>query len=280
MSRISRILMVVTALSLAAHHVAGDEPAPLAAGVQDNSFLIEEAYNQEAGVVQHIFGLPVAFDGPNKNIGPNFTQEWPVFSQLHQLSYTIPYVFLAGDDSGSGFSDIRLNYRYQALMESARVPAFAPRFTLVIPDGGGKFGHEVVGYETNLPFSKVISDRWTLHFNAGGNVFPNDHNHTSFNYALGGSAIYAASRNFNWMLEFVATWNEDVDDREKTDRTFTALISPGARYAFNLRNHAQLTVGAAVPLGISADAPEWGLFFYFSYEHPFGKTATRELSPK
>ena len=25
-------------------------------GISDNSFLIEEAYNQEAGVVQHIFG--------------------------------------------------------------------------------------------------------------------------------------------------------------------------------------------------------------------------------
>jgi len=27
---------------------------PLAKGIQDNSFLIEEVYNQEPGVVQHI----------------------------------------------------------------------------------------------------------------------------------------------------------------------------------------------------------------------------------
>src|SRR4029434_1297317 len=31
---------------------------PLAKGIQDNSFFIEEAYNQEPGVVQHIFNLP------------------------------------------------------------------------------------------------------------------------------------------------------------------------------------------------------------------------------
>jgi hypothetical protein len=32
---------------------------PLAKGIQDNSFFIEEAYNQELGVVQHIFNLPI-----------------------------------------------------------------------------------------------------------------------------------------------------------------------------------------------------------------------------
>ena len=39
-------------------HLAAQEKDPRpAAGLQDNSFLIEEAYNQEAGVVQHIMGL-------------------------------------------------------------------------------------------------------------------------------------------------------------------------------------------------------------------------------
>ena len=34
---------------------------PLAKGIQDNSFFIEEAYNQEPGVVQHIFNLAIDF---------------------------------------------------------------------------------------------------------------------------------------------------------------------------------------------------------------------------
>ena len=34
---------------------------PLAKGIQDNSFFIEEAYNQEPGVVQHIFNLSIDY---------------------------------------------------------------------------------------------------------------------------------------------------------------------------------------------------------------------------
>lgn len=67
-------------------------------GIQDNSFLVEEAYNQEAGVVQHILNISPDV-GRNNNPGErewalNFTQEWPVFSQTHQFSYTVPYTIL------------------------------------------------------------------------------------------------------------------------------------------------------------------------------------------
>ena len=71
---------------------------PLAKGIQDNSFFLEEAYNQEPGVVQHILNLPINFTKGAREIGPSFTQEWPVFSQTHQFSYTIPCVFTEGDN--------------------------------------------------------------------------------------------------------------------------------------------------------------------------------------
>jgi hypothetical protein len=52
----------------------------------------------------------------------------------------------------------------------------------------------VVGYEFNLPFSKIVSDRWTLNFNAGMSVFPNAHqSHHLTNYNVGASAIYASA---------------------------------------------------------------------------------------
>src|SRR4026207_2041614 len=176
---------------------------PLAKGIQDNSFLIEEAYNQEPGVVQHIFNLPSYFTGNAYEITPSFTQEWPVFSQTHQFSYTIPYTFT---NSANGLADIRLNYRLQALMESERVPAFAPRLTLVLPTGNKQkgFSNGRVGYETNLPFSKIVGDRWTVHFNAGMSIFPDVRGHDLINYNLGGSGIYAVTRDFNLMLEMVA----------------------------------------------------------------------------
>jgi len=252
---------------------------PLAKGIQDNSFLIEEAYNQEPGVVQHILNVPIDFTNGSREIEPSFTQEWPVFSQMHQFSYTIPYVF-AEDDHG--MADVRLNYRLQALTEAEFTPAFAPRLSLVLPTGDRDkgFGTGVVGYETNLPFSKIISDRWTLHFNAGMSIFPNVRNHHLKNYNLGASAIYAVSRDFNFMLETVAGWNEDIAEgaleaETTVDGATTALISPGARYAFNLPNDAQLVFGAALPIGITSDSPDWGVFFYCSFEHPFTRTEAR-----
>jgi hypothetical protein len=124
-------------------------------------------------VVQHILNVPIDFTNGSREIAPSFTQECPVFSQRHQFSYTIPYVFTEDDN---GMEDIRLNYRVQAFMEDKYTPAFAPRLSLVIPTDRDKgFGAGVVGYEFNLPFSKIVSDLWTLHFNAGMSVFPNAH---------------------------------------------------------------------------------------------------------
>jgi hypothetical protein len=241
---------------------------PLAKGIQDNSFFVEEAYNQEPGVVQHIINVPAFFAPGNDEISFIFTQEWPVFSQTHQFSYTIPYTFT---ESENGFDDIRLNYRLQALMEGERTPAFAPRFSLITPAGDASkgFGHERLGYEINLPFSKIVSDRVTLNFNAGGWLFPDVNDRDLRNYNLGGSAIYAVSRDFNLMLEADAAWEEEVDSTQRIDLTVTALLSPGARYAFNCPNDLQIVVGAATPIGLTSDSPDWGLFFYVSFEHPF-----------
>src|SRR4051794_16707075 len=55
--------------------------------IQDNSFLVEEAYNQEPRVVQHIFAM--LRDGDHHWTG-TFTQEWPAGGLAHQLSYTLP----------------------------------------------------------------------------------------------------------------------------------------------------------------------------------------------
>ena len=139
----------------------------------------------------------------------------------------------------------------------------------------------MVGYEFNLPFSKIPSDRWTLHFNAGMSVFPNAHqSHHLTNYNIGASAIYAISRDFNLMLETLAGWNEDIAEgvfafEETVERGTTAIISPGVRYAFNLPNDAQLVIGAALPVGLASDSPDWGMFFYCSFEHAFFRSKPR-----
>ena len=47
-------------------------------GIMDNSFLLEEAYNQEVGVVQHIATL---FYGVNRQPGPD-DEAWNLISPL------------------------------------------------------------------------------------------------------------------------------------------------------------------------------------------------------
>jgi len=84
--------------------------------IADNSFLIEEAYNQEAGVVQHISNF--VRDEAGDSWVYVFTQEWPLGGMRHQLSYTVPLVSPEG--FGTGLGDILLNYRYQAVGDGWR----------------------------------------------------------------------------------------------------------------------------------------------------------------
>src|SRR3989442_6756380 len=90
----------------------------------DNSFLIEEAYNQEAGVVQHISSWQRSLRSSAWAF--TFTQEWPLGGGTHQLRYTIP-VQRTESPPDTGVREILLNYLHQLRPASARV-AIAPRF--------------------------------------------------------------------------------------------------------------------------------------------------------
>ena len=119
-----------------------------------------------------------------------------------------------------------------------------------------------MGHEMNPPFSKIVSDRCNLNFNVGMSVFPNARNHDLTNYNVGASAIFAVSRDLNLMLETVAGWNEDIDEGVLSRGDYKPLddrsLSPGARYAFNLPNDAQLVVGLGLPIGLTPDSPHRG----------------------
>jgi hypothetical protein len=267
------VLLPFGALCLAAQD-ADKRPAK---GIQDNSFLVEEAYNQEAGVVQHIFNVVHSINSmagaDDRNWYFVFTQEWPLFSQTHQVSYTVPYSVLeSGGRSVNGFGDVLLNYRFQALYESDSRPAFAPRVSFVLPTGDESkgVGNDTLGYQFNLPFSKVVGDRWTFHGNAGLTLFPDLNGRNSMNWNLGASGIYAVSSNFNLMLESVGYWTEAVEVGGHIDRGFEAVISPAARYAFNFKA-GQLVLGLGIPIGLTKAAPDYSVLFYLSFEHRFKK---------
>ena len=260
--------------------VQKDVPARNVAGIMDNSFLVEEAYNQEDGVVQHIFSGIYGVDrlrGPDdKSLDLVFTQEWPVFSQTHQFSYTVPYRFVqTGGQSVNGIGDVLLNYRYQAYFNEEKLRAVAPRFSLILPTGDKNqdFGDGTLGFQWNLPVSAAIGDQCFVHGNAGLTFLPGAGSapkHDLLHYNLGASTIYAPYRDLHFMLEWIGLWNEGVNSFGVLDREFESVISAGIRRAFNYANGSQLVLGLGVPVGLTRSAPDVGVFLYLSFEHNVG----------
>lgn len=239
-----------------------------AAGIQDNLCLLEEAYNQEAGVVQHINCL----ERQDQDWFYNFTQEWPFHGQANQLSYTLPYSWVRSPDpNAQGLGDIQLNYRRQVLYESEFVPAFAPRLSLILPTGDEEadLGSGSLGYQVMLPMSKIVTDRITLHANAELTSYFDVDGKQPTSYLLGGAFIYAATRNFNVLVESFGEWNQSVGDTGLLENETSFTVSPGARYAFNL-DAGQLVLAAGAPI-LLADGvePDYGAYFYLSFEHRF-----------
>jgi hypothetical protein len=273
------VVVIVLLSGLTAVGAAQQEPIEV---ISDNSFLIEEAYNQEAGVVQHIFSAVYNNDSRQRGWTFNFTQEWPIFSQEHQFSYSIPsYHYIDGADRIYGVGDILLNYRYQALMEDDVKPAFAPRFSLILPTGNRRrgTGENVVGYQFNLPFSKKLASQFAMHANFGLTLLPHvralldagtgqlSPRRTLVSYNVGASGIFALFPRFHLMLEWVGNFEESINEIGRPTRVFEPVISPGFRAAVVNEDKLQIVVGAAMPIGLNRRANNQGAFLYFSVEH-------------
>ncbi len=260
-------------------NAAADDKNPIDV-ISDNSFLIEEAYNQEPGVVQHIFNAIYTHDPNRHGWTFSFTQEWPVPAQEHQLSYTIPSSHLwDSGDCQCGIGDIMLNYRYQALEEGERQPAFAPRFSLILPTGDRRrgTGDGVVGYQWSLPFSKKVAPRLAVHANLGLTYLPHVQSPLSdgqlspkrslVSYNVGGSAIFAILPRLHAMLEWVGNFEHSINDDGKAVHAFKPVISPGFRTAVVNEENLQIVTGAGFPIGLNRNADRYGVFLYFSVEH-------------
>ena len=246
--------------------------------IQDNSFLVEEAYNQEFGVVQHIQNFERFWN--SKDWIYTFTQEWPVDARpRHQLSYTLMALH-SGDPpaSGAGFGDVILNYRYQALGNGTAKIAFAPRLSALLPTGNYRLGRGAggAGIQGSLPFSVVLTGKLVTHWNAGATIIPNARDTagdtgTSFGYNFGQSIVWLAHTRFNVLLETVFNRSQQVTAPKTARWTSDLLLSPGIRWAYNFKNGLQIVPGVGVPLGLGPSAGEKGVFLYLSFEHPYRK---------
>jgi hypothetical protein len=239
----------MTALLLLAPPVAlaAQEPQHIA----DNSFLIEEAYNQEAGVVQHINNFVPEEAGDSWLYV--FTQEWPLGGMRHQLSYAVPLV--SPEEFGAGLGDILLNYRYQAVGDGASALHIAPRISLVLPTGSEANGRGsgATGIQGNLPLSYEVNDALEVHSNTG---FVFDGDSGALDARLGASGVLRVHPRFNVLLE--TAWGSDED---------IVFLNPGVRWAIDAGS-LQIVPGLAYTLALTSGASD-AFFLYLSLEHPF-----------
>ena len=263
----SKLLVQVTGailLVLALAGSAGAQPRPFE--ILDNSFLVEEAFNQESGIFQNIFNI-VLDEGPDWVA--SFTQEWPLRTQTHQLSFTVPFASLAGE---SGAGDVLINYRLQALAETPSRPAFSPRLSLILPTGSSSrgLGNGSAGWQVNLPFSKQFGNAY-VHWNVGFTHLPSakgisgTYNLLTPHAAVSG--IWRLRPMLNLMLESVVEWEELAADVGTRETVFT--LSPGVRTGWNTGD-AQTILGFAIPVTMIDGNRTVGVLAYFSYELPFG----------
>ncbi|MBI5526583.1 MAG: transporter [Deltaproteobacteria bacterium] len=243
-----------------------------AAKIEDNSFLIEEAYNQEPGVIQHIQAFQ--YLPRSSEWAYSFTEEWPVPTDRHQLSVTLP--FLDNGVSGAGLGDVLVNYRFQAIGEGGEGQvAFAPRLSAVLPSGdyAAGHGHGGFGAQANLPLSLDLHRWFTVHANAGATYtprakFPGRDANDVLDWFGGASAIWTPHDQFNVMLEGLYASIEEAGSGLPRHPARSFTLNPGVRGALNFEaGGLQVVPGVSAPVVFSAGETDAGVLVYLSFEH-------------
>lgn len=251
---------------------------PQAGSIQDNSFLIEEAYNQERGVVQHINSF--SRFAPSGDWFYTFTQEWSLGGVKHQVSYSLPLQELHSPLAAAvGIGDVALNYRYQAVGDGRAAVAFAPRLSLLLPTGQPDTGLGTggVGLQLNLPLSWTWGTRVVTHWNAGVTHTFSARDEAgdtaaTTGFSLGQSVVWLARRRVNLLLETAYARSQDVVSQGSTEPSEALFVSPGIRWSYDFENGLQIVPGVAFPIGIGPSRGVHGFLLYLSFEHPFRKT--------
>jgi len=267
---LARVLALLSIALLASRPLGAQAIVPPEAPISDNSFIVEEGYNQEEGVVQHIgtFRRDRAGDWL-----ATFTQEWPASTQRDQLSYTLQLQTKAS--GGSGFGDLIINYRRQVLGAGDDPVWFSPRLSVIVPTGNAEqgTGEGGPGLQVNLPLSVRVTDRLVTHWNVGGTLARARVNSGPLNTArsvtAAASAIWLLMPNLNLMLESAWDRTESIDEAGRREAGTNFMILPGARGAINLTSGMQIVPGIGMPIGVGPSRGSRDVFVYLSVEHPF-----------
>lgn len=266
--RVLRCQLVLTGV------LAASLSAQSAVPISDNSFLVEEAYNQERGVVQHI-GLFVRDQAGRWSY--SFTQEWPVRGARHQLSYALQLLKPEGGATGrAGFGDLAINYRWQLSGGGSAGLSVAPRISVVLPTGQWREsrGDGALGLEVALPVSVVLAPRWRAHLNASVMAIPGARNEAGSRADLmrmkgGASVVYLLRPHFNLLTEALFHRAVSAAGLGLSEAATGVLLIPGFRWAIGVGEGIQVVPGLAYQLVLVGAKDREGPLAYLSVEHPF-----------
>jgi len=269
--------LLVTALATALAALPGSAVAG-EARIEDNSFLIEEAYNQEPGVLHHIQTFMRSWTTGQWLY--TYTEEWPVGGEEHQLSAVLPVSRVDGaSGSSSGLGDVALNYRYAYVQDEALPVTAVVRATALLPTGerARALGEGRPGAQVALPVSVKLGERFVDHVNLWGTWFPDSWGGTTYGRSAGWGAgnglVWLARPTFNPMLEVYYTELEHRPEGGPTHSARTLLLNPAFRSAINFTSGLQIVWGLGAPIGVGPSRGDRGLFLYLSFEHPWSSRA-------
>lgn len=250
-------------------------------GLEDNSFLLEEAFNQEMGVIQHISN--VSLDKFRfETLQLSYTQEIPLTHRKHQLNFCFNYLMQGNTTGGiqaNGFGDLYVSYR-PLIFDEKDWLMFIPRFTVILPTGDASrgLGYGAWGLQINLAATKRLSRKIVTHFNAGATQFVKfdryQYNGDQSTLAaerdvlfknLGWSVVWLCTQKLNLMFEHTANYNADINDRGVVFSKTMQVFNPGFRYCIN-RSHLQVVPGIGFPVSVVNGRAQQGIFFYLSFE--------------
>ena len=243
--------------------------------LQSNGMLVETAYHQEKNELQHTF----SFVRTNRrNWSFNFTEEIPLGSDKHQLSFSMPAQFVKSDETGRGFGDVKFEYSYFLLGNNSSRVTVSPGFGVSLPTGNARkeLGFGAASYSAKVPVSVMITKRVQSNSTFEAGFTPRAKNTEGdranlYGYEIGQSFVWLAKPKLNFLIEAVWEKSQKVIGQNLKEYEEEFYISPGVRWAYTFKNGLTVIPGVAVPFGIGASRGERGIFFSIAFEHSIKK---------
>jgi hypothetical protein len=249
---------------------------------EDNSFLLNEAFTQEKGIMQFI--STIYHDNlHDKNFSCTFTHEIPLNHHRHQVSYSLRYNFMqpqATSQDNDGWGDTDIGYAYMLSGKEAWIMV-VPQLTIIIPTGDPSrdLGYGGLGGRLALTITKRLSRKLVSHYNASYTIVHKADRYneisgekvkafekTLHDQDLAGSIIWYPVRKVNIMLEYISSFRSQISTSGTISKIQESVVNPGFRLALDLKT-LQIIPGLSVPIAFSNDYQrQTGVFVYLSIE--------------